>query len=202
MLAPRFCKRLKSSPSEQFCRFFHSGRLHLTIDDDVLSSTSTVFSRESDDETKKVCYHNWPVQACVRYYELLPIVFAKAVGLLVRYLILNTYMSSPQNDTKRVVQSFWLLGLLNNAPWVLMLAFATNISSGGVALVFLANQLPGLLAKVSAPCWFHKVSYRSRIQLASLSMALACLLVGLGGLFNDEMSAEEKINNGSSGCYR
>ena len=30
-------------------------------------------------------------------------------------------------------------------------------------------------------------------------MALACLLVGLGGLFNDEMSAEENINNDSSG---
>lgn len=34
-----------------------------------------------------------------------------------------------------IVWSFWLLGLLNNAPWVLMLACATNISSGGVALV-------------------------------------------------------------------
>lgn len=34
-----------------------------------------------------------------------------------------------------IYQSFWLLGLLNNSPWVLMLAVATNISSGGVALV-------------------------------------------------------------------
>ena len=34
-----------------------------------------------------------------------------------------------------IARSFWLLGLLNNAPWVLMLACATNISAGGVALV-------------------------------------------------------------------
>ena len=37
------------------------------------------------------------------------------------------------------------------------------------------------------------------MQMASIAMALACLLVGLGGLFNDEMSAEENINNDSSG---
>ena len=35
----------------------------------------------------------------------------------------------------KAVRSFWLLGMLNNAPWVLMNAVATNISSGGVALV-------------------------------------------------------------------
>jgi hypothetical protein len=95
--------------------------------------------------------------------------------------------STAEDDTKLAVRSFWLLGLLNNALWVLMLACATNISSGGVALVFLANQLPGLLAKLTAPFWFHKVSYRKRMKMASLAMGLACLLVGYGGLFNDEM---------------
>ena len=34
-----------------------------------------------------------------------------------------------------VIRSFWILGLLNNTPWVLMLAVATHISAGGVALV-------------------------------------------------------------------
>ena len=57
--------------------------------------------------------------------------------------------STAEDDTKLAVRSFWLLDLLNNALWVIMLACATNISSGGVALVFLANQLPGLLAKAS-----------------------------------------------------
>ena len=100
-------------------------------------------------------------------------------------------MTTQNDDTKQAVQSFWLLGLLNNAPWVLMLACATNISSGGVALVFLANQAPGLLTKLTAPCWFHKVSYRTRMKMASLAMGVACFLVGCGGLFNDEMSSTE-----------
>ncbi|EED92444.1 cln3-like protein, partial [Thalassiosira pseudonana CCMP1335] len=100
---------------------------------------------------------------------------------------------------------FWLLGLLNNAPWVLMLACATNISDGGVALVvsssvssvyhagacsfpsyffcihhhqFIANQVPGLIVKITAPYWFHRVSYKARLLTASLSMGLACFLVG------------------------
>ena len=74
--------------------------------------------------------------------------------------------STAEDDTKLAVRSFWLLDLLNNALWVIMLACATNISSGGVALVFLANQLPGLLAKLTAPFWFHKVSYRKRMKMA------------------------------------
>lgn len=40
--------------------------------------------------------------------------------------------ASPPNNT---IKSFWLLGVLNNSLWVLMLAVATDISSGGVALV-------------------------------------------------------------------
>jgi len=111
----------------------------------------------------------------------------------------NNNNAAAINDTKLAIQSFWLLGLLNNAPWVLMLACATNISSGGVALVFLANQTPGLLTKLSAPFWFHKVSYRKRIKMASVAMALACCLVGFGGLYNDEIMSSENDDNPSDG---
>eukprot|EP00571_Detonula_confervacea_P004719 CAMPEP_0172314092 /NCGR_PEP_ID=MMETSP1058-20130122/21636_1 /TAXON_ID=83371 /ORGANISM="Detonula confervacea, Strain CCMP 353" /LENGTH=550 /DNA_ID=CAMNT_0013027859 /DNA_START=25 /DNA_END=1677 /DNA_ORIENTATION=- len=86
------------------------------------------------------------------------------------------------------VRSFRLLGLLNNAPWVLMLAVATNISAGGVALVFISNQIPGLIVKVTAPYWFHLVSYKCRVVMASVTMGLACFLVGCGGLLRDEMT--------------
>lgn len=79
-----------------------------------------------------------------------------------------------------------------------MLACATNISSGGVALVFLANQAPGLLTKLTAPFWFHKVSYRKRMKMASVAMGLACFLVGYGGLFNDEMSSQEEGDHPSA----
>jgi len=71
-----------------------------------------------------------------------------------------------------------------------MLAVATNISAGGVALVFLANQVPGLLVKLSAPYWFHLISYKTRILMASIAMSIACFLVGCGGLFRDELAEE------------
>ncbi|KAL7527879.1 hypothetical protein ACHAXR_002179 [Thalassiosira sp. AJA248-18] len=90
------------------------------------------------------------------------------------------------NAAAKAVRSFWLLGLLNNAPWVLMLAVATNISAGGVALVFLSNQIPGLVVKITAPYWFHRVTYKARILLASVAMGTALFLVGVGGLFRDE----------------
>ena len=43
--------------------------------------------------------------------------------------------------TTKVIRSFWLIGVLNNAPWVLMLACAPSISSGGVALVVSSSPL-------------------------------------------------------------
>lgn len=82
----------------------------------------------------------------------------------------------------KVLRSFWLIGLLNNAPWVLMLACAPSIASGGVALVFISNQIPGLIVKLTAPYWFHKVPYNVRMLMAAVSMCTACLLVGCGGL--------------------
>lgn len=94
----------------------------------------------------------------------------------------------------RAVRSFWLLGLLNNAPWVLMLAVATNISSGGVALVFLANQVPGLIVKITAPYWFHLISYKSRMRVASVATVAACFLVGCGGLFRDELAGNDNAD--------
>mmetsp|Transcript_19634 Transcript_19634/g.41178 ORF Transcript_19634/g.41178 Transcript_19634/m.41178 type:complete len:168 (+) Transcript_19634:233-736(+) len=90
----------------------------------------------------------------------------------------------------KAVRSFWLMGLLNNAPWVLMLAVATNISAGGVALVFLSNQIPGLIVKLTAPYWFHLMTYESRILMASVAMGIACFLVGCGGLVRDDIAGD------------
>jgi len=80
-----------------------------------------------------------------------------------------------------------------------MLAVATNISSGGVALVFIANQVPGLLVKLSVPLWFHIVSYRTRMVMASVSMAIALLLVGIGGKFRDHGQNNDNQDNDGSG---
>ena len=59
----------------------------------------------------------------------------------------------------RSLVAFWLLGLLNNASFVIMIASAKSIASGGVGFVYLADTLPGFALKASAPFWFERVSY-------------------------------------------
>lgn len=68
---------------------------------------------------------------------------------------------------------FWTLGLLNTSSYAIMLASAKNISEGGTALVFIANILPALAIKLSAPYWFDKVSYDMRLTTGSILMASA-----------------------------
>ena len=76
-----------------------------------------------------------------------------------------------------LIPSFWLLGLFNNASYVIMIASAKSISEGGTALVFLANIVPSLSIKLSAPYWFHRVSYKVRIRMATLCMVTSFFLV-------------------------
>lgn len=78
--------------------------------------------------------------------------------------------------------AFFFLGLLNNACYVIMIAGAPLVSSGSVGLVFLCAVVPGILAKASAPYWFHLVSYDCRIIVSAILMALSFTLVGLGSL--------------------
>ena len=73
--------------------------------------------------------------------------------------------------------SFWSIGVLNNAGYVIMIASAKSISEGGVGLVFLANILPALAVKASAPYWFETVSYRTRLKWATAFMVVSFLVV-------------------------
>jgi battenin len=84
---------------------------------------------------------------------------------------------------------FWFLGLLNNASYVIMIACAKNISEGGTAMVFLANEGPSLLVKLSAPYWFDHVSYQRRMLLATLAMISSFSLVA----FNSSESYSGKF---------
>lgn len=77
----------------------------------------------------------------------------------------------------RLIVSFWMLGLLNNASYVLMIACAKSMSEGGTALIFLANIVPSLAIKLSAPYWFDGVSYYRRFQAATLCMMTSFALV-------------------------
>jgi battenin len=80
-------------------------------------------------------------------------------------------MESPRTPPNyRLFAAFWCLGLLNNTAYVIMLACAKDISEGGTALVFLANILPGLAIKTSAPYWFDQVSYDTRLKVGTICM--------------------------------
>ena len=87
------------------------------------------------------------------------------------------------NITIRLSVSFWILGLLNNTGYVIMIAAAKSISEGGVALVFLANILPALVVKGTAPYWFDYVSYKTRITVASFLMVTSFALIASSSSF-------------------
>ena len=95
---------------------------------------------------------------------------------LIRITHAPAISSSPPPPLK-LYGSFWCLGLLNNASYVIMIAAAKNISEGGTALVFLANVLPALAIKGTAPYWFDGVPYQYRLLLATLCMCLCFILV-------------------------
>ena len=86
----------------------------------------------------------------------------------------------PNHGDWKLFGRFWLLGLLNNSSYVIMLACAKSISEGGTALVFLANVLPSLGIKASAPYWFDHVSYDKRLRLSTICMMLSFFLVAIG----------------------
>ena len=75
-------------------------------------------------------------------------------------------------------------------PYVVMIAGAKSISEGGTALVFLANIVPGLLVKLSAPYWFEKVSYRKRMAGGSILMLMSFILVATFGYLRQRTQDE------------
>jgi battenin len=74
-----------------------------------------------------------------------------------------------------LIVAFWLLGLLNNSSYVIMIATAKTISEGGTGMVFLANIVPSMLIKLTAPYWFDYVSYERRMMVA-----FSCMVCSLG----------------------
>ncbi|CAM9752280.1 unnamed protein product [Choristocarpus tenellus] len=80
----------------------------------------------------------------------------------------------------RTAAAFWVLGLINNSGYVIMMAGAKKIAPGGVGLVFLADVLPSLVTKLTAPYWFHLVPYSWRVWICSTLMVLSFVTVGYG----------------------
>ncbi|KAK3232820.1 hypothetical protein CYMTET_56844 [Cymbomonas tetramitiformis] len=91
----------------------------------------------------------------------------------------NSRRKNPHESMRNLV-GFWLLGLLNNASFVIMIAGAKNIDSGGVALIYLCATGPSFLIKLSAPYWFHLASYAFRVCLCGGFMASSFAVVSYG----------------------
>jgi len=99
-------------------------------------------------------------------------------------------------------KAFWIMGVLNNIPFVIMLAAAKDISEGGTALVFIANTLPGLLCKLSSPYWFDRVSYKNRIKAGSILMTSSFLVVSFFSYLDEKnlLDADNADDDGLGVC--
>lgn len=83
------------------------------------------------------------------------------------------------DTSNSIVFGFFLLGLINTTSYMLMLAGAKKISDGGVALSFIAANLPGFFIKFTGPLWFDKVSYKTRMLVCGSLMCASFVLVGI-----------------------
>ena len=78
--------------------------------------------------------------------------------------------------------AFFLLGLLNNLTFVVNNAGAMDILPSDVGVIYLLNSVPELIVKVSAPFWWHAVSYDAKVACAGILFGVSMVLVhgGLG----------------------
>ena len=82
-----------------------------------------------------------------------------------------------QNEKRRNLIAFFLLGLLNNCTYVLLNAGAGDIVPGEYAVIYLCNIVPSLIVKLTGPYWFHYLTYKQRIVTAGMCVALCYVLV-------------------------
>lgn len=80
----------------------------------------------------------------------------------------------------RNLLAFWVLGLVNNVGYVIMIAGAQEIAAGGVGLVYFFDIFPALFVKLSGPYWFQLVSYKQRTIVGAAWMLLSFLVVAKG----------------------
>eukprot|EP00605_Chrysophyceae_sp_TOSAG23-4_P001452 GSChrysophyteH1.ASY1.ANO1.1587.1 assembled CDS len=62
-----------------------------------------------------------------------------------------------------------------------MIAGAKDIDASVVGLVYLCSILPSLTIKLTGPYWYHLLSYRQRVIVGTVLMALSFIFVAIGG---------------------
>ncbi|KAJ6440680.1 glucan 1,3-beta-glucosidase [Purpureocillium lavendulum] len=82
-------------------------------------------------------------------------------------------------DTK-VLVAFWLLGLINNVLYVIILSAAQDlVGTLPKGIVLLADVVPSFFVKLIAPYFIHRVPYRVRVLVFIALSAAGMLMVAL-----------------------
>ncbi|KAF4122001.1 hypothetical protein GMORB2_7594 [Geosmithia morbida] len=77
----------------------------------------------------------------------------------------------------RVILAFWLLGLINNVLYVIILSAAQDlVGSLPKGIVLLADVVPSFATKLTAPYFIHRVPYKLRV-LACISLSVTGMLM-------------------------
>ncbi len=83
----------------------------------------------------------------------------------------------------QTVVRFFMLGVLNNVTYVIMIAGSPEIAAESIGLVYFLAVAPALGVKFSSQYWFDRVSYWWRLMVCiPVLMALAFGLVAFGPL--------------------
>ncbi|KHN93722.1 protein btn1 [Metarhizium album ARSEF 1941] len=84
------------------------------------------------------------------------------------------------HDTK-VLVAFWLLGLINNVLYVIILSAAQDLVGSSIpkGVVLLADVMPSFFTKLTAPYFIHHVPYRVRVLVFIALSAVGMLMVAL-----------------------
>jgi hypothetical protein len=101
-----------------------------------------------------------------------------------------------------LLASFWVLGLLNNSAYVICLALATEISSGGVGLVYFAAIAPTIAVKatVSLVRFFQAPVELFRSMRAALLVSDSSLLPTLTRLPQPAVPRPPTRRSGTTRC--
>jgi len=81
----------------------------------------------------------------------------------------------------RTAFAFWLLGLVNNVLYVVILSAALDLVGPSIpkSLVLLFDVVPSFLLKLTAPYYIHVVPYRIRVLLLVMLSTCGMLIIAL-----------------------
>ncbi|PYH99881.1 batten's disease protein Cln3 [Aspergillus ellipticus CBS 707.79] len=99
------------------------------------------------------------------------------------------------NADPRACVAFWLLGLINNVLYVIILSAALDLVGPSVpkGVVLLADVIPSFGTKLVAPYFIHVVPYPVRVMFFVLCSAIGMLLIALSPAYTEGGTISTKI---------